>query len=394
MQIHPLISLLHMIETKYHNKDTNHPKKITNFPRKSPRINKKNYNFHKKNSSLYNKEEKKASLKESLRKFVHCFSFLLLGISCLLLVEILYLQPKKAKDSFAELQNLYYSQTPIVTPLHFLEGTNPTIKNSDTQDAILPIDDTLLKKEPLPKFQKLLEKNNEVKGWISIPGTNINYPVLQSSKEYPDYYLTRNIEKEEDRFGSIYLDICSDIDKPSKCLLLHGHNMTSTGTMFHELMKYKDLDFLKENPIIQFDTLYEEGRYKVFAVFKTNGSSAKEDLFDYQRGDFQNDFDFLNFIYQITLRSIFSLPVMLKEEDELLLLSTCSYELPNYRTVIASRKLRENEPEEYDTTLVKKNNTPLYPDSWYQQYGGVAPVYKSLKEALKYGTLLWYDHDN
>ena len=374
MQTHPLISLLHMINTKFHKKDVNLPKK--------------------KDVNLPKKKEKKSSLKEFLRKFVHCFSFLLLGISCILLVEILYLQPRKVKDSFAELQSLYYSKTPIVTPPLFSEGTKPSIKSSDTQDIIAPINDTLYKKEPLPKFQKLLEKNNEIKGWITISGTNINYPVLQSTKEYPDYYLTRNIEKKEDRFGSIYLDISSNIDQPSKCLLLHGHNMTSTGTMFHELMKYKDLDFLMKNPIIQFDTLYEEGRYKVFAVFKTNGSSAHEKLFDYQRGDFEDDSDFLNFVYQITLRSIFSLPVPIKEDDELLLLSTCSYELPNYRTVIAARKLRENETEDYDTDLVKKNDTPLYPDSWYHQYGGVVPEYKSFEEALQDGTLLWYDQES
>ena len=338
--------------------------------------------------SRHKKDKKKVDTihknkKEQLYKVIHIISIIAVIVGIFLLVDILWISPSNSNKAIKEIQNLYESnndQAPKedIIPSITAEPDNQVSSTATTKDA------------PLDKFIPLLELNPDVKGWIQIEGTNINYPVLQSSVDDPEYYLTRNINKEEDRFGSIFLDTNTNIETPTQSLLIHGHNMTSTGNMFYELMNYNDLDFLKKNPVIQFDTLYEESLWKIFAVFKTNGSSAKEKLFDYQRGSFIDSADFLNFVYQIKARSIFNIPLNISEEDHLLLLSTCSYELPNYRTVIVARKLRPDESKELPKESIVKNKTPLYPDSWYQHYGGTPPTITNFDEAWKNGEISWY----
>lgn len=338
------------------------------------------------NESRQEKDKKEVKLlnnkKRQLYKVIHIISMVVVIIGIFLILDILWISPSKSDKALKEIQNLYKSNNSVTK-----EDTFPS--TSVETDHQVPYTDSA-KDAPLEKFDPLLELNPDVKGWIQIDGTNINYPVLQSSLYDPEYYLTRNIKKEEDRFGSIFLDTNTNIETPTQSLLIHGHNMTSSGNMFHELMNYNDLDFLKEHSIIKFDTLYEEGLWKIFSVFKTNGSSVTENLFNYQRGSFIDSSDFLNYVYQIKVRSIFNIPLNISEDDQLLILSTCSYELPNYRTVVVARKLRPGEFEDLSIESITKNRTPLYPDSWYQHYGGTPPTITNFEEALTNGEINWY----
>ncbi len=345
-----------------------------------------NENDSKDNSSQNKNDSKDNPIRNNkklqLNKAIHILSIIIIMIGTYLLIDILWISPTKSNKEMKEIQEIYGNNNSIPEDIKtpsIPKETDDQLTTAETSEII-----------PLEKFNHLLELNPDVKGWIQIEGTNINYPVLQSSKDEPEYYLTRNMKKEDDRFGSIFLDTNTDIETPTQCFLIHGHNMTSTGNMFHELMNYNDLDFLINSPIIQFDTLYEESLWKIFAVFKTNGSSAKEELFDYQRGSFQDSSDFLNFIYQIKVRSIYNIPLEISEEDQLLLLSTCSYELPNYRTVIVARKLRPGESKELSRESVTKNKNPIYPDSWYHQYGGTPPAITTFEEAQKNHEINWY----
>ncbi len=343
---------------------------------KSPALKKEEQKTNSKTDSLQNNR------KALPYKIIHVLSLIILMTGIYLLADILWISPANSSNTLKEVQNLYEDNS-IITPKVTITPSIPPV----TKEPVIVAPEEEL---PLEKFSHLLELNPDVKGWIQIEGTNINYPVLQSTKEDPEYYLTRNIKKEEDRFGSIFLDINTNIETPTQSLLIHGHNMSTSGTMFHELMNYNDFDFLINYPLIQFDTLYEESYWKIFSVLKTNGSSAKEELFDYQRGSFLDSSDFLNFVYQIKVRSIFNIPLKISKEDQILLLSTCSYELPNYRTVIVAKKLRPGESEELSRESVTKNKSPLYPDSWYQQYGGTPPAITNFEDALKNGEINWY----
>jgi len=162
--------------------------------------------------------------------------------------------------------------------------------------------------------------------------------------------------------------------------------------MFHYITEYKKLDFYKARPSFTFDTIYQTGKWKNFAVFITNGTSRKEEIFDYTRTDFTSTSDYLNFIYQLRIRSMYLIDdVTINENDELLTLSTCSYEVKDYRTVVVARKLRDGEDETVDVDSVTENPAPLLPWSWYYRYGGKAPkITNTFEVALDAGEISWY----
>ena len=168
--------------------------------------------------------------------------------------------------------------------------------------------------------------------------------------------------------------------------------MTSSDNMFHYLTNFKELDYYKERPVFTFDSIYQKGQWKIFALIITNGTSTKEPLFNYTRPTFTDSSDFLNFIYQLRIRSIYQMDTVdINENDQILTLSTCSYEVKNYRTVIFARKVREGEDIAVDVDSVTINPEPLYPYTWYYRYGGKAPeLTPTFEEALEKGEINWY----
>lgn len=112
--------------------------------------------------------------------------------------------------------------------------------------------------EILPEYQALYELNQNLAGWITIPDTNINYPVMQLNNEY---YLDRNFNEEYSAIGLPFLDERCDLTQ-SASKLIYGHN-TKSGALFHDLLLYEDAAYLKEHATIYFSTLYERGVYQV-----------------------------------------------------------------------------------------------------------------------------------
>ncbi|MDF2588429.1 MAG: hypothetical protein K0S41_2270 [Anaerocolumna sp.] len=347
------------------------------------------------------------NLKKKLLTVGQIIAMLTFFISVIILINEQIIQPYHSKKVIEKTQQLYYETLSItasnINNLSIIskDSTNETNNNSTNnslspntslEDSNTSVTNTTDRdsKGRLLKFTKLLETNEDVKGWISIEGTNINYPVLQSDKNDPELYLTRNIKKELDKCGSIFIDVNSSVEQNTKNLVLHGHNMTSTDNMFHYLPEYKNLEFYQKHSIISFDTIYELGDWKIISIFITDASNKADDFFNYLKATFKDDSDFLNFIYQLRTRSIINCPVDVNEDDQILTLSTCSYELDNYRTVIVARKVRDGELNSVAVKDATKNENPLYPKSFYDYYGGHSPNVTTFEEALKEGTITWY----
>ena len=92
------------------------------------------------------------------------------------------------------------------------------------------------------------------------------------------------------------------------------------------------------------------------------------------------------------MRSLYYCPVSVNEKDKLLMLSTCSYEVSNYRTVVVARKLRKGESKKVDTNKAyMRKDDVLYPNSYYNKYGGKAPQVISFEESMGFETPEWYD---
>lgn len=238
--------------------------------------------------------------------------------------------------------------------------------------------------------------NKEIVGWIQIKDTKIDYPVLwhKGDSLSGQFYLNHNYKGDYDSYGCVFVDYRCTKGTESKNLVLHAHHMND-GSMFGNLMKYGgttgNLDFYKKAPTIQFDTPDGDGVYKIISVYKTNTLSSQGEFFNYMVGNFQNDKDFMNYVYNVRIRSLINCPVDVNEDDELLTLSTCSYEYTNFRTVVVARRVRIGESTKVDTKKAKLNPNPVWPQVYYSNRGGTRPTVTDFDTAYKSGQIDWYD---
>jgi sortase B len=140
--------------------------------------------------------------------------------------------------------------------------------------------------------------------------------------------------------------------------------------MFSDLHEFKKLDFYKENPVFTFDTLYEEAQYKIFSVFYMAGNQSDEYFYYYLTADFPDDEAFLDHARQLKARSIFKTTVEVDPEDQIVILTCCTYETDNLRLGVAARKVRDSESTEVDVDAAALAESPIYPRKWYDQRGG------------------------
>lgn len=121
-------------------------------------------------------------------------------------------------------------------------------------------------------FEKLQKQNKDVRGWIYIPDTNIDYPIVQG--EDNDYYLHRDFDHNYLYDGSIFID--ASVEAPfssEENTVIYGHRMAS-GAMFHDLCKYESKDFFDGHKVIVIET--PERSYDLHVVaFCTELSDSK-----------------------------------------------------------------------------------------------------------------------
>ncbi|MCI8418349.1 MAG: class B sortase [Lachnospiraceae bacterium] len=108
--------------------------------------------------------------------------------------------------------------------------------------------DLSLRRENTVDFGSLQEKNEDIYAWITVPGTQVDYPVLQHPTQ-DSYYLDHTVERAEGLPGSIYSEAVHPKDFSAVHTVLYGHNMKN-GTMFGSLHSYEDETFFQENPYI------------------------------------------------------------------------------------------------------------------------------------------------
>ena len=230
------------------------------------------------------------------------------------------------------------------------------------------------------KYRDLYNDNNDFCGWISIPNTNVDGAVYQTLNN--SYYINHNGQKKSSIYGAYFADYKCTIaaEGSSQNITVYGHHMRDQ-TMFAQIRKYKDISFYKENPTLTFDTLYSSSKYKVFAAFITNADPADDNgyFFDFAVQGFINQEDFLAWIEQVRRRSIINTAVDVVEGDDILTLSTCTYELGtsmDMRFVVMARKVRDGETETVNVADATQNATPLYPAAWYKRFGSKKPVFE------------------
>ena len=189
-------------------------------------------------------------------------------------------------------------------------------------------------------FEMLWEINTEIVAWIEIKDTQIDYPVLFFDGN-ESYYVNHDFYKNRTDHGSIFFGKESGIQDSAKYYrIIYGHHMMD-GTMFADLIKYRDKKFTEEHSKI---TLYwgdSQTDYQVVAVFTSDVSADLQDGFYYSEHLERNHFNYTYMKTEISKRQLFTLETDWTEEDELLLLSTCEYSTPNGRLVVVAKALNE-----------------------------------------------------
>lgn len=192
----------------------------------------------------------------------------------------------------------------------------------------------------LPEYQALYQRNSDMAGWISIPDTCINYPVMHTPQAQ-DAYLYANFQKEYSAQGSIFAQGNCDLNRPSDNIILYGHNMRD-GSMFAALSSYLDPDFYAEHRIICFDSLYERRTYEIICVFITTATLGEG--FDYPAFvEALSPEDFDAYVDQCMTLSEYDTGISAKYGDHLLTLSTCNYSRENGRLVVVAKQAENEE---------------------------------------------------
>ena len=186
----------------------------------------------------------------------------------------------------------------------------------------------------LTRYYALYERNNDMSGWIKIDGTCIDYPVMYKDDSNA-YYLHRNFDGEESSAGMPFLDYQCNPLGDDQNIIIYAHNMRN-GTMFHELLNYRDQDFGTAYPYISFDTLYERRQYQIFAVFHTRVGEPDEFKY-YEFINAENNEEFNSFVDECIAHSLYSTDIYPEYGDDLITLSTCSYNADNERFVVVGK---------------------------------------------------------
>lgn len=194
---------------------------------------------------------------------------LALGIvACLTTAALIHLQHREETSVAQENAKSYTHHETITRPAPPYSTASALSSSVEAPDPIFLIN---------ADFDALHEKNTDVKAWVTIPGTGIDYPVMQAADNV--FYMSRGLEKEPRSCGSAFLDCRIALDEDPLVYLIYGHGMsTRSDLMFSPLLNYMKQDFFVQHPdiYISLDTPLDgfesrspdsnEYLFKVFAV--------------------------------------------------------------------------------------------------------------------------------
>lgn len=250
-----------------------------------------------------------------------------------------FLESGKQQDSFQDLADIMDHATQPTTDI--VSGDTPTLPEGegmeDPNQLVQVTDpDTGEIVELLPEFSELYLMNNDLVGWITIEGTEVHYPVMQTP-DSKDYYLRRDFYGQYSSHGCIYAQETCDVYEPSDNITIYGHRMND-GSMFNNLRFYEDKDFWEEHKYIQFNTLKERHTYEIFAVFTI--AANIDSPFQYHMFiDAADEEHFDEFIDNCQSYALYNTGITPEYGEKLITLSTCEYTHTNGRLVVVARRI-------------------------------------------------------
>ena len=187
---------------------------------------------------------------------------------CLLLSAAAVLSGAKIYSELKERQKEKkdFASVAEIVKLPMTEAPAESVTDTETETSAEPTEQSATEHN----IPALIAVNGDCIGWLSIDGTSISYPVMYTPSE-PQKYLRRSFYGQYSQSGVPFLDgRCSTVGGN---LIIYGHNMKN-GTMFSDLKRYVDRDFLNAHRTVKFETADGVQTFIVTEVLKTNTSDA------------------------------------------------------------------------------------------------------------------------
>ena len=252
------------------------------------------------------------------------------AILLVLIIVMLLMIPKKGETAPVPTESTAVQNT---------ELTEAATENAVTETTMeTESEATTVATEPqmIPRLAELYNENPDIVGWLTIPDTVVDYPVMFTPKD-PEKYLRTNFEGKFEVAGLPFVDAACSLDPESDNLIIYGHNMNN-GTMFRTLMKYEQKNYWQEHPKIVFSTLYEERTYEIIAAFYDRVYYKHEDVFKFYKFiDAKDEADFANAIANYKDKALYDTGVTAEFGDNLITLVTCAYHTDNGRFVVVAK---------------------------------------------------------
>ena len=212
--------------------------------------------------------------------------------------------------------------------MYSLWDTYKIYANSFADEELLkfrPTDDG----EDNPTLKDLKKLNPDVKAWIQVPKTNIDYPVVQGQDDME--YINKNVYGEFELSGAIFLSCLNKDDFSDPYNLVYGHNMKN-GSMFAGLKNYSDQSYAEAHPYIYVDLADGSHCYEIFSAHEADATDIT-----YTIGYRAND-TYASFLDSLKTASLYDTGVEVTKDDSVISLSTCT-KSGEKRFVVHAKKL-------------------------------------------------------
>ena len=266
-----------------------------------------------------------------IRQNVMLTILIVILLSCIVIIGRYYSKLKQAEKAYEKLVENAVAETE-----ESLSWTEPTEEIADASDKHeTEAEEATEEKITLENinFNILKEQNSDIYAWINIPGTQVDYPVLQNAEStdiYNDYYLNHTVDRVSGYPGSIYSEACNSKDFLDSNTVLYGHNMKN-GSMFGCLHQFEEEEFFDSNNTVIVYTQDEVRTYEIYAAVKYSNTHIMKSF------DFSTITGVQKYIDSINkAEGNFRADMELSTDDSILTLSTCIKGQPDNRFLVVA----------------------------------------------------------
>lgn len=247
-----------------------------------------------------------------------------LAMACLVLVMVLcavrlyrnYRQAEQARLDAERWASLAAETTEESTPAETPEETEPETE----PPYVSPVN-----------FEELSKINPEIVGWLTIPGTKVDYPIVQTTDN--ETYLHKSFDGQDSKAGTIFLDSDSSSDFTGRNNIIYGHHMRD-GSMFKDVVKFKEKDYFDDHRDAYIYTPDRTIHLRLISAYYGDADPQK------RRTQFDTQEAFDEYVQKVVSPCSYA---QLPEApvDTIYTLITCSYEFDNARTFLYGVEVQE-----------------------------------------------------